>query len=89
MKNSMPESRKTYMEQKRKIFPGEERITTILIMFAQFSNFFMPFYANPCHALVQVWQPGVDGVDEDEQLQFDPTAYDCLHAFSLGWPCLR
>lgn len=50
---------------------------------------FLPFYANPCYALAQVWQPGVDGVDEDEQLQFDPTAYDCLHAFSLGWPCLR
>lgn len=36
----------------------------------------------------KVWQPGVDGLDDDEQLQFDPTAYDCLHAFNLGWPCL-
>jgi hypothetical protein len=38
---------------------------------------------------VQVWRPGVDGMDEDEELQFDPTAYDCLHALSLEWPCLR
>lgn len=38
---------------------------------------------------VQVWRPGVDGIDEDEELQFDPTAYDCLHCLSLEWPCLR
>jgi ribosome assembly protein RRB1 len=36
-----------------------------------------------------VWQPGVDGMEDGEELQFDPTAYDCLHAFHLGWPCLR
>ncbi|MCO5548428.1 hypothetical protein L7F22_001884 [Adiantum nelumboides] len=36
----------------------------------------------------QVWQPGIDGLEDDEQLQFDPSAYDCLHAFNLGWPCL-
>lgn len=36
----------------------------------------------------KVWQLGVDGLEEDEQLQFDPTAYDCLHAFSPGWPLL-
>lgn len=36
-----------------------------------------------------VWQPGVDGIEDGEELQFDPTAYDCLHAFNLGWPCLR
>ncbi|CAM6021978.1 unnamed protein product, partial [Sphagnum balticum] len=35
-----------------------------------------------------VWQPGVDGMEDGEELQFDPTAYDCLHAFHLGWPCL-
>jgi hypothetical protein len=37
----------------------------------------------------KVWQPGVDGMEDGEELQFDPTAYDCLHAFHLGWPCLR
>lgn len=37
---------------------------------------------------VKVWQPGVDGLEEDEELQCDPTAYECLHAFHLGWPCL-
>lgn len=36
----------------------------------------------------KVWQPGVDGMDDDEQLEFDPSAYDCLHGFHLGWPCL-
>ncbi|CAM6100422.1 unnamed protein product [Calypogeia fissa] len=37
---------------------------------------------------VRVWQPGVDNLEDGEELQFDPTAYDCLHAFHLGWPCL-
>ena len=31
----------------------------------------------------------MDGVDEDETLQYDPTAYQCLHSFSLDWACLR
>lgn len=37
----------------------------------------------------KVWQPGVDAMGEDEELQFDPTAYHCMHSFKLGWPCLR
>ena len=32
---------------------------------------------------------GVDEVGEDEELQYDPTAYDCMHVMSLDWPCLR
>jgi ribosome assembly protein RRB1 len=24
----------------------------------------------------------------DEELDYDPTAYDCLHKFTLEWPCL-
>ena len=36
----------------------------------------------------QVWRPGVDGMDEDEELEYDPTVYDCLHAWQLDWPCL-
>eukprot|EP00850_Spirogloea_muscicola_P016454 SM000133S26820 [mRNA] locus=s133:260924:264037:- [translate_table: standard] len=35
----------------------------------------------------KVWQPG-DGVGAGEELQFDPSAYDCMHAFRLAWPCL-
>ncbi|KAH7307800.1 hypothetical protein KP509_22G078400 [Ceratopteris richardii] len=44
--------------------------------------------SNSGHPPAKVWQPGVDGLDENEQLQFDPSVYDCLHAFNLGWPCL-
>ena len=35
----------------------------------------------------QVWRP-TDGMDEDEEEKYDPTVYDCLHAWSLEWPCL-
>ncbi|RHN54447.1 putative transcription factor WD40-like family [Medicago truncatula] len=37
---------------------------------------------------VKVWQPGVDRLEEDEELQCDPSAYNSLHAFHIGWPCL-
>ncbi|KAF5205601.1 Glutamate-rich wd repeat-containing protein, partial [Thalictrum thalictroides] len=36
----------------------------------------------------KVWQPGVDKLEEDEELQCDPSAYNSLHAFHIGWPCL-
>ncbi|KAJ6419417.1 hypothetical protein OIU84_029514 [Salix udensis] len=36
----------------------------------------------------KVWQPGVDNLEEGEELECDPTAYNCLHAFHIGWPCL-
>ncbi|GAA0154587.1 hypothetical protein LIER_37919 [Lithospermum erythrorhizon] len=36
----------------------------------------------------KVWQPGVDKLEEDEELQCDPSAYNSLHAFNIGWPCL-
>ncbi|CAM8901955.1 unnamed protein product [Rhodiola kirilowii] len=36
----------------------------------------------------KVWTPGVDQIGEDEELQCDPTAYNSLHAFHVGWPCL-
>ncbi|GFH08685.1 glutamate-rich WD repeat domain-containing protein, partial [Haematococcus lacustris] len=35
-----------------------------------------------------VWRPGVDPVGEDEELDYDRTAYDCLHRLELDWPCL-
>ncbi|KAK2987555.1 hypothetical protein RJ640_021609, partial [Escallonia rubra] len=36
----------------------------------------------------KVWQPGVDNLEEGEELQCDPSAYNSLHAFHIGWPCL-
>ncbi|KAL8093942.1 protein HEAT STRESS TOLERANT DWD 1 [Apium graveolens] len=36
----------------------------------------------------KVWQPGVDKLEEGEELQCDVSAYDSLHAFNIGWPCL-
>ncbi|KAJ7955881.1 putative WD-repeat protein [Quillaja saponaria] len=36
----------------------------------------------------KVWQPGVDKLEEEEELQCDPSAYNSLHAFHIGWPCL-
>lgn len=39
--------------------------------------------------LVQVWRPGIDPIGEDEELEYDSTAYDCFHRLQLDWPCLR
>ncbi|KAJ6817488.1 glutamate-rich WD repeat-containing protein 1 [Iris pallida] len=39
-------------------------------------------------APTKVWQPGVDKLEEGEELQFDPSAYNYLRGFSIGWPCL-
>ncbi|KAJ8754088.1 hypothetical protein K2173_001986 [Erythroxylum novogranatense] len=36
----------------------------------------------------RVWQPGVDQLEEGEELECDPSAYNSLHAFHIGWPCL-
>ncbi|KMZ62347.1 putative WD-repeat protein [Zostera marina] len=36
----------------------------------------------------RVWRPGVDELEEGEELQFDPSAYNYLRAFNIGWPCL-
>jgi ribosome assembly protein RRB1 len=46
----------------------------------------------------RVWLPGtaldpdLDGVDPDAagdvELEYDPTAYDCLHRFQIEWPAL-
>lgn len=35
-----------------------------------------------------MWRPGIDGMDADEELEYDPSVYDCLHAWQLDWPCL-
>ncbi len=31
----------------------------------------------------------MDPVEDGEELDYDPTAYDCLHRFQLDWPSLR
>jgi hypothetical protein len=49
----------------------------------------MPPAAPSGPARPAVWRPGQDGVEEGEALEYDPSAYDCLHAFTLEWPCLR
>ncbi|XP_010541056.1 PREDICTED: glutamate-rich WD repeat-containing protein 1 isoform X2 [Tarenaya hassleriana] len=36
----------------------------------------------------RVWQPGVDKLEDGEELQCDPSVYNCLHGFHVGWPCL-
>ena len=36
----------------------------------------------------EVWRPTADGVDADVELEYDESAYDCLHAFAHEWPCL-
>lgn len=42
----------------------------------------------PTTANAKVWRPGIDPIEEDEELEYDPTAYDCLHRFQVDWPCL-
>ncbi|KAI0498228.1 hypothetical protein KFK09_021469 [Dendrobium nobile] len=39
-------------------------------------------------APAKVWEPGVDKLEEGEELQFDPSAYNYLRGFGIGWPCL-
>ncbi len=35
-----------------------------------------------------VFVPGRHAIDDDESLQYDPTAYDCMSSMSLEWPSL-
>ncbi|KAL6870987.1 hypothetical protein ACP4OV_014835 [Aristida adscensionis] len=46
--------------------------------------------SNPAAASgpTEVWQPGVHGLEDGEELQFDPEAYNYLRQFCIGWPCL-
>ncbi|CAM9218438.1 unnamed protein product [Heterosigma akashiwo] len=36
----------------------------------------------------QVWRPGVDALEEGEQLDYDPSAYIMYHTIQPEWPCL-
>ncbi|CAO2183499.1 unnamed protein product [Urochloa humidicola] len=40
------------------------------------------------YAPAKVWQQGVDALEDGEELQFDPKAYNYLQGFSIGWPCM-
>ncbi|KAH9614060.1 hypothetical protein KSS87_017631 [Heliosperma pusillum] len=39
-------------------------------------------------APARVWQPGVDAMEDGEELYCDTSAYNSLHGFQEGWPCL-
>ena len=36
----------------------------------------------------EVWRPGIDKINEGEELDFDPSAYIMYHSFRTEWPCL-
>lgn len=40
------------------------------------------------HAPKQVWRPGVDKLEEGEELEYDPSAYVMYHSLRTEWPCL-
>jgi len=35
-----------------------------------------------------VWRAGVDPIAEDEELDYDSSAYNMLHRLRVDWPCL-
>ncbi len=35
-----------------------------------------------------VWRPGVDKLEDDEELEYDPSAYVMYHSIQTEWPCL-
>ncbi len=36
----------------------------------------------------RVWDPSVYQLQEGEELDYDPTAYKCMHEMGVEWPCL-
>lgn len=36
----------------------------------------------------RVWDPSVYALGEDEELDYDATAYKCMHELGVEWPCL-
>jgi len=36
----------------------------------------------------RVWRPGIDEIEEGEQLDVEPGTYDMLHKAQVEWPCL-
>ena len=35
-----------------------------------------------------VWRPGIDKIEEGEELEYDPSAYIMYHSLRTEWPCL-
>lgn len=40
------------------------------------------------HVIKQVWRPGVDKLEDGEDLEYDPSAYIMYHSMQTEWPCL-
>lgn len=36
----------------------------------------------------EAWRPGIDKLENGEQLEYDPRAYTMYHSFQTEWPCL-
>jgi len=36
----------------------------------------------------RIWRPGIDQIEEGEQLDVEPGTYDMLHRAQVEWPCL-
>ena len=36
----------------------------------------------------QVWRPGIDALEADEELDYDPSAYVTYPSLKTEWPCL-
>lgn len=36
----------------------------------------------------RIWRPDVDGMEEGDTLEYDPSAYIMYHALTTEWPCL-
>jgi hypothetical protein len=51
--------------------------------------FFFQFVSYLFSPSFQVWQPGVDALEDGEELQFDPEAYNYIRGFGIDWSCLR
>ena len=36
----------------------------------------------------EVWRPGIDKLNDGEELEYDPSAYIMYHSLKAEWPCL-
>lgn len=36
----------------------------------------------------ELWRPDIDGMEDDEELEYDPSAYVMYHSIQPEWPCL-
>jgi len=47
-----------------------------------------PVVENEMDQEKQLWRPGIDGMEDGEELDYDPSAYTTYHAINMEWPCL-